>query len=279
MGSRIWPPWLWPARTRSTPAEAARGNWSGEWLRTIRKSASAHRRVVDRRAPGGRGPAQGEGSAVDLEASHRPSRSSNPARRRARRARPGRSRWSWLPRIANWPSRPRSREDRLDPVHRGRVVEQVAGEGDEVGVPPGGLVGDDLEELAAVAVREVEVGDLDQGQAVERRGSPGRTRSHSTLLTWSDRLPGQAEQPPCARRRRPGRFPARPPGRAPRPGSRPRAGGRRQARIRVDDRQARQRDPRGRAPRRLWGPAARRATTLRDQERQARRGSPAGRPG
>ena len=39
-GKRTWPPWLWPASTKSIPQRAALENWSGEWLSRIRKSAS-----------------------------------------------------------------------------------------------------------------------------------------------------------------------------------------------------------------------------------------------
>ena len=137
-GRRIWPPWLWPARTRSTPFEAGPGELVGGVAQEDPEVGLGHRVVVERRAPGGGGPAEGQGRAVDLE--------SRPSGLRGRRTRPaggpggpgrGGAGGRGCPGSRTGPSRPRSlREDRLDPVDRRQVVEQVAGEGDEVGVPP-----------------------------------------------------------------------------------------------------------------------------------------------
>ena len=63
-----------------------------------------------------------------------------------------------------------SAEHRLDPVDRVVVLDEVAGDDEQVGAPAAAGVDDRLEELPLEAGGEVEVAELDDLQAVERRG-------------------------------------------------------------------------------------------------------------
>jgi hypothetical protein len=151
---------------------------------------------LERRAPRGRRPPQGQGRPPDLEARPAPVQDGEP-RAPQLRDRPASvaaevvvAQDRELARTA-----PDAGEHRRDPLQGRLVVDQVAGEDDQVGLPAPRLVGHGLEEPPRVAPAEVQVAQVHQAQAVARRGQAGHLEAPLHPPQPQGLVAGQAQPP------------------------------------------------------------------------------------
>ena len=123
---------------------------------------------------------QRDGLTVDLDLCSRPPTSTSPHCSSMRRSRgTSGTRRSWLPRMKKTPCRAASRPSGVgNPIEARGRVDQIARDRHQVGLQ---LVAgaDDLAEVGlAHAAGEVKIGEMDDRQAVERRGSAERRASN-----------------------------------------------------------------------------------------------------
>ena len=172
---RICPPWVWPAKRRSTSCAVPHFELIGAVRQGDAKWSALPRRARVRKVGGGRNPGklvprQEHRLAADLDLHVPPAQVTQPA----------------LLQHAHQPLRvgaqvviPEDAKDSVagsqaaervgDPVDAAGAVDQVAGEDDQVRVQRVAAADDFLEVGLADAAGEVQVGEVDQGKAVQRR--------------------------------------------------------------------------------------------------------------